>query len=279
MIGVVAHPARRGTRQVVERLRATAGSATTSASFTNSAEVVVTYTSPAHPGGEQATRLLNAGVDRLVVVGGDGTVAQCAHALVRWIETHEPANPPRLVPIPVGTANLFWRNLVATFPPGPALVDVARVTLQPSGLTTISLVAVGTGNSVRAIQRTPAQHQWWSYILAGVRLWSWTGNPWTHEVGNVAGVPKRVRIFDSRLDSGSLCHTVFSPKTLADWVVAGAWAVGAGGEPAAIRTHVGESFDLDSPHGIHVDGEVYTKVRGARVQIRPRALPVIINPA
>lgn len=271
MIGVVAHPARLGTRQVVERIRATSSSVATT-----SAEVVVTYTTPAHPGGEQARRLLDAGAQRLVVVGGDGTVAQCAHALIEWIDECQPAVPPRLIPFPVGTANLFWRNLVATFPPGPADVDVARVTLHPSGSTTTSLVAVGVGNSVRAIQRTPAQKRWWSYILAGVRLWSWTGNPWTQEVGNIAGVPRRVRVFDSRLDSGSLCHTVFSPTTLADWACAGAWALGDGREPTAIRTHVGESFDLDAPHGLHVDGEVYTKVRGARVQVRPRALPVLI---
>lgn len=274
MIGVVAHPARRGTRQVVECIRAASSSVTTT-----SAEVVVTYTTPAHPGGEQATRLLDAGARRLVVVGGDGTVAQCAHALIEWIDEHKPAEPPRLVPIPVGTANLFWRNLVATFPPGPVDVDVAHVTLEPSGLTTTSLVAVGAGNSVRAIQRTPAQHHWWSYIAAGVNLWSWKGNPWTQEVGNVAGVPHRVRIFDAGLDSGSVCYTRFAPRSLVDWVVAGAWAVGAHVKPAAIRTHTGRSFVLDAPHGIHVDGEVYTKVRRARVQVRPRALPVLITPA
>lgn len=274
MIGVVAHPARRGTRQVVERIRATSSSAATT-----SAEVVVTYTTPAHPGGEQATRLLDAGAQRLIAVGGDGTVAQCAHALTEWIDEHQPAEPPRLTPIPVGTANLFWRNLVATFPPGPACVDVAHVTLEPSGLTTTSLVAVGTGNSVRAIQRTPAQRHWWSYIATGVNLGTWKGSPWTQEVGNVVGVPHRLRIFDTSLDSGTLCHTSFAPTGVADWVVAGAWALGANVSPAAVRVRVGQSFDLDAPHGIHVDGEVYTKVRWARVRVRPRALPVLITPA
>ena len=132
---------------------------------------------------------------------------------------------------------------------------------------------------MRAIQRTPAQHHWWSYIAAGVNLWSWKGNPWTQEVGNVAGVPHRVRIFDAGLDSGSVCYTRFAPRSLVDWVVAGAWAVGAHVSPAAVRVRVGRSFVLDAPHGIHVDGEVYTKVRRARVLVRPRALPVLITPA
>jgi len=95
-------------------------------------------------------------------------------------------------------------------------------------------------------------------------------------VGNVAGVPHRVRIFNTSLDSGTLCHTSFAPTGVADWAEAGAWALGANVSPAAVRVRVGQSFDLDAPHGIHVDGEVYTKVQRARVRVRPRALPVLI---
>lgn len=264
--GVVAHPKRSGTRLAVEKLR-------------QSAEVVVAYTSPVHPGGDQTVRLLDQGVSRLFVIGGDGTVAACADALITWIDTHKPERMPRLTPIPAGTANVFWRNLQSLAPAGHGAVDVdvATVTLNPGNITTTSLVAVGAGNSVRAISRTPAQAGWWSYIAMGLRLGTRIpagSRTWTDEIGNVEGVPGRLRVFDTDVVSGSLCRTTFAPHNLVDWVRAGAWALGADVASEALQTRTGPVFELSSRDGIHVDGEVYIKARHARVEIRPRALPV-----
>jgi diacylglycerol kinase (ATP) len=156
-------------------------------------------TTAVREGGPQAGRAAAGGADRLVVIGGDGTVRAVAAGLLA-----EARNVPVVV-VPVGTANLFAHNLGLR--PGPVSprrltapttrdVDVGRVRLttgRGAVIEDVFLIAAGMGEDARtAMALSPRLKRaagWLSYPIAGIPRLSSAGGQlrvsWTGRVGPV----------------------------------------------------------------------------------------------
>jgi len=145
---------------------------------------LVLATSVDSPGAEQARHALEAGVDRLLVVGGDGTIRLVA-GVVATAEPELAKTPIGMVP--VGAANLVARNLglhsqrideavrlALTGAPHP--LSVGWVSCQIDGVwvdETPMLVVAGMGRDAQAIASTHPwlkRHAGWlAYAEAGGR--------------------------------------------------------------------------------------------------------------
>lgn len=146
------------------------------------------FTTPVHTGQAQAAAFVRAGVRVVAVIGGDGTMSACAHALA--------GSPSLLFPVANGQANLCARHLriaglsaqrvrradLAAGDRGDdhavTRIDVGRVVLEQSGHAweTSFLTMAGMGNDARSIMRrgrnSRAWGGWLSYLAAGVPLLS-----------------------------------------------------------------------------------------------------------
>lgn len=310
--GIVANPTKPGSAPAVRRIRVAArglgqGTAAWGLGQGADGEVPVAYTTPVHPGGKQTRELLDAGVTHIFAVGGDGTVAACAHEVMRKREVG--ATSAIMVPVPTGSANLFYRAVRALPGVMPARrgrlgpvtwVDAARVRVWPQGEWFTCLTAAGTGMSTCTIMRTRPQTGWSGYVWTGVRQGRWRRVPWTMEVGNIRGVPGFVRLFDTDVRAGTLGVTTFNASGILDWFSALTWALGGergrrtgtgetpgglgarassgrGGLCGAITSEVVTQVDLVAEdERIHIDGEVLHKVTHATITVAPRALPVTL---
>ncbi|WP_413320115.1 diacylglycerol kinase family protein [Agrococcus sp. 1P02AA] len=144
-------------------------------------------TTAAAPGGPQAERALAGGADAVIAVGGDGTVREVASALAH---TGTP-----LGVMPVGTANLFARNLGLPLRDpaeaariavegADAAIDLGRVALtratepdpgsepEPEPERAF-LVVTGVGNDALAVEAASLRDKrrlgWAAYVAIGAR--------------------------------------------------------------------------------------------------------------
>ena len=205
------------------------------------------YTTVTEPGASQTRTALNEGADLVVVGGGDGTVREVAGVLAG---TGVP-----LGILPLGTANLFARNLglprsritemvrVALLG-GQRELDIGRATyvqLGPAGPVESSphhfLVLVGLGHDAATVAATRQDLKrwigWLAYFEPGARRLAKPllplrvevdGGPreelraWSVLVANCGLIPAGIKVVpDAVLDDGVLDLVHVAPPTVVHW--------------------------------------------------------------
>jgi diacylglycerol kinase family enzyme len=236
---------------------------------------VIHYTTVTEPGAGQTRTALNEGAGVVVAAGGDGTVRQVAGVLAG---TGVP-----LGILPLGTANLFARNLGLPRRRVTEMVRVALlggqrdldigvttyVQLGPAGPVESSphhfLVLVGVGHDAATVAATRQDLKrwvrWWAYLEPGARR---LGGPllplrvevdgglreelraWSLLVGNCGVIPAGIKVAPGAvLDDGVLDLVHVAPPTIAHWA------------PIALKGLLGWSRD--------VPGLTYRQARSVRI--------------
>lgn len=217
---------------------------------------MVLRTSVAETGAAQAREASAAGVDRVVVAGGDGTVRAVAGVMgdssADAGRSGAGAGHPVLGVVPSGTANLFARGLglplrdlrraALTAVTGPAhRVDLGRAELTDrEGVSTTQpfLVVVGLGHDADTLAALDRQLKdrvgWLAYFEPGLRRLARPGRPvtlsldgevertedlWSLLAVNQARLPLGARVVPgARPDDGLLHVVLVAPRGPADWL-------------------------------------------------------------
>lgn len=273
-------------------------------------------TSVAETGAAQAREALAAGVDRVVVAGGDGTVRMVAGVLGEGGHPGQVLGRTVLGVVPSGTANLFARGLglpmrdlrraagvAVTGPAHP--VDLGRAELvDRSGASTVHpfLVVVGLGHDADTLAaldtRLKERVRWLAYVEPGLRRLARPGRPVTLSVdGEVeqtedlwsllavssARLPLGARIVSAARPDDGLLHVVLvAPRGLTDW--ARVVRTGLGGRHTAhpaLRYRQGRLLTVrpTEPALVQVDGDVMADIVRARITLDPGAVPVAVPPS
>lgn len=266
---------------------------------------LVLSTTVAEPGGPQARAALEAGADRVVVAGGDGTVRQVAGVLA------EHPRPVTLGIVPAGTANLFARNLALpradllaaariALTARPRAVDLGWVRLLDStgGEQRLAFgVVVGIGHDADAVADVDpalkARLRWLAYFEPGVRRLhrrprrltvrvddGQVGGEsvWSLLVVNSATLPAGGQVVPgARLDDGLLHLATVAPRHLVDWSrIAVTGMTGRHRDHPALRYRTGRVVEVIStdPVTVQVDGDPVPDIVSARVELSPGGLLV-----
>ena len=261
---------------------------------------LVLRTSVESPGGEQAREALAAGADRVLVIGGDGTVRLVAEVLA--------GTECVMGIVPTGTANLAARNLGLTELVNKTLehvvtsalttagdrVDLGRATWRSAaglGQGTF-LVTAGLGHDAAIISGVAAadkeRHGWRAYVRPALGRAADAGwplevdgrelRPWSLLVTNSGSIPLGVGVSGARMDDGTLHVVTVDPDPLLEW---GTIAL-AGLLPGAQRLPGIERRDTpattivpDSPTPAHLDGDPLGEVWELSASVDPGALLVV----
>jgi diacylglycerol kinase family enzyme len=250
-------------------------------------------TTPEDPGPGVAQAAVDAGVQLVVICGGDGTLLACLHALV--------GSGLPVALIPLGTGNLLARNLGVSTKLDEALsvavdgvdrrIDCGRVDGQPFAVMAgIGFDAAMMAEATEGMKRFAG---WPAYVAGGlrhlrdpmmrVRLRIDDGPPIRRRartvlIGNVGRLQGGVELLlDAKADDGLLDVVVVAPRTLRDWILLG-WRV--------IRRHRtphphlerfrGRSVLVDADRIVprQMDGEVIDDGRNLNARIEPGALVI-----
>ncbi|HET9127752.1 MAG TPA: diacylglycerol kinase family protein [Propionibacteriaceae bacterium] len=267
---------------------------------------LVLPTTVAEPGGSQARRARREGADIVVVIGGDGTVRQVAHELA--------GTPVALAVVPLGTANLFARNLRLAPRPLAASVHVAlhgeraRVDLGSASLTTRHgrqeesfLVLTGIGHDALTVHRVPAVLKrrvgWLAYLGPAARTMlhrptamtlhrdadsARQVEAWSVLVVNCGRLPGGLRITHGSIaDDGVLENLVVTASTARHWAgIAAKGIFDLRGAVAGLRQQPVTSLVVEPRHRqpVQLDGDVVQGVSRLQVGVRPRALTLVVAP-
>lgn len=275
----------------------------------------VQWTTKVREGAEQAESAVHADVDRVIVIGGDGTVRSVASAL-------RGTGVPLQV-IPTGTANLFARSLGIR--PGPvgasALVsdEVRKVDVGIAMIDTVRgrpapevfLAAAGMGHDARTIMalgdRLKGGLGWPSYLVSGIRYlqapgesvqveWraaerhvEWraaaksgrfNGRVWSVLAGNFRATPAGIRVFPhGGPDTGDLELLLCTARSPGDWVQVAQFGLGLrASQPPGLEYHRIASAIItpEAPAPIHLDGEPIPGVTELRLTLDPGALHMVV---
>jgi len=247
------------------------------------------------PGKGMAREAIAAGVDLVIAAGGDGTIRSVA-AAVRGSGV-----PLGLVPL--GTGNLFARNLgvpvndhddavVLAFAGVDRAVDVlvADIT-RPDGTneTHTSLVMSGIGIDAAMIANTNPDLKkrvgWLAYVDAGLRALP-ASKPFRvvyrtdagrlHRsrvssilVANLGYLPGNIELIpDAELDDGKLDVVVLQPRNLLDWLLV--WRRVTWENRVLRRSALGRQF-LDLTGGNRRREVVYSRGRSVDIEIEADA--------
>lgn len=265
---------------------------------------LVLPTTVAEPGGSQTREGLQRGADLVVALGGDGTVRQVAHELA--------GSPIALGIVPLGTANLFARNVGLAPRPLAESVHVAlhgaraMVDLGAASLTTrrgvteeTFLVLAGIGHDALTVHRVPdllkRRVGWLAYLGPAaatmlrrptrMSLRSDDGprrrvDAWSVLVVNCGRLPGGLRITrESLVDDGVLESLVVTASTARHW--AGIAAKGIFDLPGAVPgLHEDRvtRLDVEPRHAqpVQLDGDVVHGVTALTVAVRPSALTLVV---
>lgn len=267
------------------------------------AEPLFFETTPEDTGQGQAREALEAGVDLVCPLGGDGTVREVAQALVHT------GTPLGL--LPGGTGNLLARNLdlpidsiegalevALTGRDKP--IDVGVVTFDPSGEDErpdekVFLVMAGLGFDAAMMAAAPealkAKVGWLAYVVAGSRhlLGEQVRARLTADdraetarrvrtvlVGNCGTLTGGIRLLpDAIIDDGWLDAVTLSPKGIVSWASVAARVLTRRGHHRVERVRCKEfSVRVDRPTDAQLDGDVVGKVRALRARVDPGALVI-----
>ena len=289
-----AHRARRAGKQLARALEKS-----------GAAPLMLLTTTVDSPGTDQAATLLRAGVDLVVVAGGDGTIRQVVSELVG---TGVP-----LAILPTGTANLFARNLgLRGRRRAPAIrtalggidiaLDVGQVWVRTVGEPSSRqgpwpfLVMAGIGRDARAIAVTgiwlKSALGWLAYLAAAVREAlrpallmeiELEGTPrelrvWTVLFGNLPRIPGGIEVFpQARADDGMLDSLEVPLRHPGDWLVVAAhallgWPRQVGALAYGRTTHA--RVVPQEPQPVQLDGDVVTDVVELEVGVAAGAMIV-----
>ena len=301
LCGVVVHPLKPRSAEAVAALRR----ATRRRGWP---EPLVLETTSDSPGTDQVAELLAQAVDRIVAVGGDGTVREVAAALSR---SGPAADRVALGVVPTGTANLWSRTIgvhgdsldVAAdlAVDGPVRdSDLAWVTVtRADGTSRTHDVAVvaGVGMDAEAFaatdERTKARLGWAAYFAALARralgdpvtvrlgLDSRPGEPEpvrTVLVGNCRVLPLGLPLMPTAsMTDGRLDVLVIAPRTVVGWlgVAAGVLSRRRDGW-TGMRTHRTRHvvIEVAQPTPVHVDGDPVGDAVRLELGVRPGAVLV-----
>ena len=265
---------------------------------------MILETTVENPGYEQARQALALGADVVLAAGGDGTIREVARALAN--------TPAALGLLPLGTGNLFARNLdlpVADLPAaiGAALhgqdrrVDMGSIDLENavtgdrSSSAFLVMGGIGLDAEVVAATRDNLKKSvgWLAYGEAGIRL---LPGRRTRMSVSVDGAPARVLkvrsvlfanlgrlpagidfIPEASMDDGLLDVVAMSPRSLAGWFwVAGKVVTGSRREIPVISYQRARTVEIRvaSPTQTQLDGDPTGLATRVLVRVDPLALLV-----
>jgi len=254
-------------------------------------------TTPEDPGAGMSAAAVAAGVQLVVICGGDGTIMACLCALAG---TDMP-----VALLPLGTGNLLARNLGVPIELADALavavtgvdrrIDLGRVGDQPFS------VMAGIGFDAAMMADASARMKnfagWPAYVVSGLRhlrdpvmrvQLRIDDNPplrrpaRTVLVGNVGRLQGGLELLpDAIVDDGLLDVVVVAPRTLRDWIRL-AWRVFRRNrtQHRHLERFRGRSIMIEADRIVprQMDGEVIDDGRSLHARIQPGAL-VIRAPA
>ena len=295
---VILHPLRRRAEAIAE-ISLAVGAAC-------GLEVRIERTTPQRPGAQQAREAVAAGAQRVVAVGGDGTVRSVAAGLAG-------SGVPMGI-IPTGTANLFALNLALRPRRGrrapaadlhraltgsPSAHDVGRLRWRDAEGRehhAVFLMVAGLGEDAAVVAETTealkARVGWPAYLLRGaarlsaadhlieirVDAGAWTRLPaWSVLIGNAPRIPAGVRVFPgARTDSGRLQVLRAAPASAADWAGI-AWHGATRRPQRAAGLHYEHAHRVElasSPLPLQADGDVLGRAIRVEARVDPAALLV-----
>lgn len=254
------------------------------------------------PGSTQAAEAVAAGADLVIVAGGDGTVRAVADGMAG---TGVP-----LGILPVGTGNIFARNLqlpheapraarialtgaVAELDLGEARFRIGDVWSPEHSF----LVLAGLGHDAATVSSTRTELKkhlgWVAYAESGLRHAGRRPTPmtlslnggaaeeveaWSILAGNCPTVRMGVHVFhDARLDDGILNPLVVTVRNPLGWLpVAAKGLLAFPQDVAGLRYEKAERLRIrpHRPMPFQLDGEVFGPVDEVDITIRHRVLTV-----
>ena len=266
---------------------------------------LILLTTTRQPGGPQAARALAAGVDRILAVGGDGTLRQVAGAM---------AKAGTLVPlgiVPVGAADIVARNIgvrpgrlrqaVAIALDGPPRpLSVGWVTCRRDGHEPAAepmLIVAGIGRDALAIATIrpwlKSHAGWLAYAEAGGRQALRRGVPMTVSIDGgpaemvqawsvlaaiLPRLPMGVVAFPGTVVGGDAMQVLeVRLRQLADWgPVAIKGLAHTDADVAALRYIPARQVEIEPrrPLPVQIDGDLVRDVQALRVSLQPAAVRV-----
>ncbi|KGN32075.1 hypothetical protein N802_10765 [Knoellia sinensis KCTC 19936] len=300
-VGIVVHPVKQRSSDALAAVRR----ATRHRGWP---EPLILETAIDSPGSTQVGELLSQGADRLVAIGGDGTVREVAAALSRSGPASEHVT---LGVVPTGTANLWARTIgihgasldeaaVIAIDGATRDSDLAWLTLTEGDGTTRThdvAVVMGVGMDAEAFaetaERAKAALGWAAYFVAlGRRA---VGEPMTLTalldrrepvresartvlVGNCRVLPLGLPLMPSAsMTDGQLDVLVVAPRSVIGWLgVAAGVVTRRRGAWTAMRTRRARHvvLDLDRPTAVHVDGDPVGEAMRVEIGVTPGAVLV-----
>lgn len=245
-----------------------------------------------------AKRAVESGAERVVAIGGDGTVVEAAAGLLA-----SPAMPPPLAIVPQGTANLLALNLGIPADRESAIVtalagQVARIDCgRANGEPFLMAVSAGVHSEIVALADRTSKRRWGvaAYGLAGWRA-SRGVEParfrmridgeeieieaTTVQVMNCASVLRRGWEFARGVSpvDGILDLVAHRASTLAEHLVTVAAVVRGAPTDTDLVVHRPARqirIDVDPPALLQRDGELAGRTP-VEIEVLPRALPIVL---
>lgn len=237
LVGVVVNVTKKSADHAVGLVRAACADA-------GMPEPLIMDTTAEDPGHEMSRRALDAGCDVVIAAGGDGTV--------RAVATEISGTPAALGVVPLGTGNLFARNIglphhnvescvSEALHGAPHGVDTVNLTLERAGRRTqqeVSLVIAGGGLDAQVMADTRDELKqragWLAYGAAGLRHVMGPRKTVTVELDDRGPATFRVRsvllancgilqagmvlVPSARFDDDHMDTVLFTPRHALDWV-------------------------------------------------------------
>ena len=249
-------------------------------------------TTPDDPGRGMAEKAVTAGVELVVICGGDGTVMACLGALS--------GSGVPLAIIPVGSGNLLARNLGIPLGVDDSLstavegvdrrIDLGRVGDQPFAV----MAGMGFDAAMMAdtTERMKRVAGWPAYVASGlrhlrdpvmrVRLRIDDGptmrrSARTILVGNVGRLEGGLELLpDAAADDGLLDIVVVAPRTLRDWLRVAYRVARHRKHDRHLERFRGQTISIEADRVVprQMDGEVIDEGRRIDAHIVPGALVV-----
>ena len=262
-------------------------------------------TTVTEPGESQARALGEAGCDRILVVGGDGTLRHVVAGLEGF--------RVELGIVPAGTANLVARNvglplhstpesIHVALSGGARPIDVGRARLRTtSGEVAGSfLVLAGIGRDALTLHRVPAALKrmvgWPAYLAPAASTMParavpmrWrsdegpqdSGRVWSVLAVNCGRLPLGVRIAPAgRPDDGLLDTLVVAPRGGGDWArIAAKGFRGSTADVPGLTTGTARRVEVvpDTAQPLQLDGDVVPAVLRAEWWVDPEPLAVVVG--
>ncbi|MEL4505760.1 diacylglycerol kinase family protein [Luteococcus sp. H138] len=294
----ILNPVARGCDRVVDNI-------TRRAALAGWPVPVIIETSPHDSGGGQAAQALELGADLVIVGGGDGTVRAVAERLR--------GTGVQLGIIPLGTANIFARNLglsprrldravqISMFGSASA-VDLGVATFTMASLPGqgsrehLFLVLAGLGNDADTVSSTrPGLKRrlgWLAYFESGARHMvrrpirmtvTIDDQPpharalWSFLVGNAGRIPLGIEVFpEARLDDGKLRTMEARISHLWQWAPVALAGLRRTARTPVLVHGVARRVRLrpESPTALQLDGDTFGPVIDVDIHVDPGALLV-----